>query len=116
MYTLSMLRCNAKNPLSIYSSMSAMEIERYQLIKLKTNVKTSKLIDWRMDRITSIANLINIIQVDSFGAKVIVSCSNGVVELPIASIVLENHRKITILLVGLEKFLQILFGVERMDS
>lgn len=73
-----------------------------QLIKIR---KKKNIWETTICFITSIGNLINIIQVDLFGAKVIISCSNGIVKLSIASILWEYHRKITILFMALEKLL-----------
>lgn len=67
-------------------------------------------------KLTAIGYFINIVQVNLFGAKVVVSCSNGVVKLAIASILRKDHSKVTVLFMALEKLLQFLFIVKCMNS
>lgn len=66
--------------------------------------------------LTSVGNLIDVIQVDLFGAKIIVSRANGVIQLSIASVLFENYSKISILFMALKVLLHFFFRIEWPDS
>lgn len=70
----------------------------------------------RFSQYTSICDIINVVQVNLFGAKIVISCANGVVELPISSVLRENDSIISVLFMPLEKLLQFFFGVKWMNS
>lgn len=64
------------------------------------------------ENLTSIANVINIIKVDLFGVKVIVSGSNRVIQSSIRSIFCKDYSVVTIFLMRTEEFVQLIFCIE----
>lgn len=66
--------------------------------------------------LTSVGNLIDVIQVDLFGAKIIVSRANRIIKLSIASVLFKNDSKISILLMALKELLQFFFRIKWPDS
>lgn len=66
--------------------------------------------------LTSIRNLVNIIPVNLFGAKVVVPGSNGVIQLPVRSVGGKDDGIVTIFLMGSEVFGELIFRIKCMHA